>query len=129
MNNSYKGVVKYRLKQIDLDGSFQYSEEIKLDVDFTPKEYVLYQNFPNPFNPATTIKYALPFDSRVEIIIYNMLGQKMNVFDEGMKAAGYHDLNWKPGNLSSGVYFYFLHAKSTDGKNNFTKTLKMLFMK
>ncbi len=107
----YKGIVSYRLKQIDYNGSTRYSEEIRLDVDFTPKKYTLYQNYPNPFNPITTIKYALPFESRVEIIIYNMLGQKIEEFDEGVKAAGYHDINWFPGNLSSGVYFYFLHCQ------------------
>ncbi len=51
------GTYKYRLKQIDFDGSFTYSNEIEVEVDFTPKEFVLYQNYPNPFNPSTTIKF------------------------------------------------------------------------
>ena len=45
------GIYKYRLKQIDFDGTFEYSNEIEVSVDFTPKEFVLYQNYPNPFNP------------------------------------------------------------------------------
>ncbi|MFZ0454251.1 MAG: T9SS type A sorting domain-containing protein, partial [Ignavibacteriaceae bacterium] len=126
---SFRGIVSYRLKQIDFDGSYHFSNEIKLDIDFTPKEFTLYQNYPNPFNPSTTIKYALPFESRVEIIIYNIQGQKVTEFDEGIKVAGYHDINWHPGKVSSGVYFYFMHAEGTEGENNFTKTLKMLFTK
>ncbi|MEJ2618021.1 MAG: T9SS type A sorting domain-containing protein, partial [Ignavibacteriaceae bacterium] len=117
----------YRIKLINKYGSYSYSQISEIMV--MPAEYKLYQNYPNPFNPSTTIKYALPFESRVEIIIYNMLGQKIEEFNEGVKAAGYYDLNWQPGNLSSGIYFYFIHAEGIDGKNNFTKTLKMLFMK
>ncbi len=126
---SYKGIVIYRLKQIDLDGSYHYSVEIKFEIDLTPKEFTLYQNFPNPFNPSTTIKYALPFESSVEIIIYNMIGQRIEEFKEGVKEAGYHNVMWLQKDLSSGVYFYSINTKSTDGKNNFTKTLKMLYMK
>ena len=126
---SFKGIVSYRLKQIDLDGSYNYSDEINLQIDFTPKEYILYQNYPNPFNPSTTIKYAIPFESSVEIIIYNPIGQKVEEFNEGTKDAGYYDVVWQPKNLSSGVYFYSIIPKSTDGKNNYTKTLKMLLMK
>ena len=126
---SYRGIASYRLKQIDLDGSYHYSEEIKISIDFTPKEFILYQNYPNPFNPNTVIKYALPYESSVDIIIYNMIGQRVEEFKEGIKEAGYHNVNWQPGNISSGVYFYSINAKSTDGKNNYSKTLKMLYMK
>ena len=127
--DSDKGIISYRLKQIDLNGSFHYSDEIKLKIDFTPKEFTLYQNYPNPFNPTTTIKYALPFESSVDITIYNMIGQRIEDFKEGIKEAGYHNINWQPNDLSSGVYFYSINAKSTDGKNNYSKTLKMLYMK
>ncbi|MCK7516549.1 MAG: hypothetical protein MZV64_01890 [Ignavibacteriales bacterium] len=59
MKNVTTGTYKYRLKQIDFDGSFTYSNEIEVDVDFTPKEFVLYQNYPNPFNPSTVIKLSV----------------------------------------------------------------------
>jgi hypothetical protein len=126
---SYKGTVSYRLKQIDFDGSFHYSKEINLNIDFTPKEFTLYQNYPNPFNPSTTIKYALPFESSVDIIIYNPIGQKINEFNEGIREAGYYKINWQPDKISSGIYFYSITARSTDGKKIFTQTKKMLYMK
>ena len=94
-----------------------------------PLKYAITQNYPNPFNPSTTIKYALPFESLVDITIYNMIGQKIKELNEGIREAGYHNVTWQPKGLSSGVYFYSINAKSTDGKNNYSKALKMLYMK
>ena len=67
------GTYKYRLKQIDFDGTFTYSNEIEVEVDFTPKEFVLYQNYPNPFNPSTTIKFTIHLLLRADqvIVIHN----------------------------------------------------------
>ncbi|MEJ2618226.1 MAG: T9SS type A sorting domain-containing protein, partial [Ignavibacteriaceae bacterium] len=93
------------------------------------KEFTLYQNYPNPFNPSTTIKYALPYESSVDVTIYNMIGQRIEDFNEGIKEAGYHDVTWQPKNLSSGVYFYSINARSIDGNNDYSKTLKMLYIK
>ena len=118
---------KYRLKQIDNDGQYEYSKEAEIEI--IPNKYILFQNYPNPFNPSTTIKYALPYESTVEIIIYNTIGQKVDEFNEGTKDAGYYDVVWEPKNLSSGIYFYSIIAKGKDGKNNYTKTIKMSFMK
>ena len=103
--------------------------DVKTENFASPDEFRLYQNYPNPFNPSTTIKYALPFESSVDITIYNMIGQKIEAFNEGIKEAGYHNVTWFPKNLSSGVYFYSINAKNIDGKNDYSKTLKMLYMK
>ncbi|HVO75809.1 MAG TPA: T9SS type A sorting domain-containing protein, partial [Ignavibacteriaceae bacterium] len=126
---TYNGELSYRLKQIDFDGTFEYSKEILLNVNFGPKEYFLYQNYPNPFNPSTTIRYAVPLESKVEITIFDMLGEIIELFHEGIKEKGMHEIQWEPKNLSSGVYFYSVNAKSTDGKQSYLKTQKMLLMK
>ena len=123
------GTVIYRLKQIDFDGTSKYSDEINVKVNLVPKEFVLYQNYPNPFNPSTNIKFALPFESNVNITIYNVLGEKVKEFDQGVKEAGNHDIVWTANNEASGVYLCTLIAKSTDGKNNYRKTQKMMLLK
>ncbi|MEJ2615085.1 MAG: discoidin domain-containing protein [Ignavibacteriaceae bacterium] len=123
------GAVTYRLKQISLDGNAEYSDEIKVKVDLTPKDFVLYQNYPNPFNPTTNIKYALPYESNVDIAIYNVLGERVKILEKGIKEAGNHNIVWQAKNQSSGIYFCTITARSTDGKNNFRKTRKMLLIK
>jgi len=126
---SYQGTAQYRLKQIDFDGTISYSNVISVELDFTPKEYALYQNYPNPFNPATTIKFALPFESSVRIIIYNLLGEKVDMLFEGIKEVGYHDITWNAGRLASGIYLYTIEANSIDGTKNYTSVKKMMLMK
>ena len=126
---SYKGTITYRLRQVDFDGSYNYSNEINIDVDFTPKEYTLYQNYPNPFNPATTIKYALPFDSHVKISVYSILGELVSTVVDEVKEVGYYDLVWNASNYASGVYIYTIQAKSIDGKNSYNTVKKMMLMK
>ena len=102
------------------------------DLEFTdnvPNTYILFDNYPNPFNPSTSIRYAIPIISTVEIHIYNTLGQEVEAFNAGLKEAGYYNLTWQPKNLSSGIYFFTISANSVDGKNNFKKTQKMQLMK
>ena len=123
------GNISYRLKQVNYNGSSAYSDEINVKVDLTPKSFVLYQNYPNPFNPSTNIQYALPFESNVNITIYNSLGERIKEFAQGVKDAGNHDIIWYANNQASGVYFYTITAKSTDGKNSFNKTQKMMLLK
>jgi hypothetical protein len=126
---SYKGIITYRLKQMDFDGTYSYSNEVEINVDLTPKEYTLYQNYPNPFNPATTIKYSLPFDSHVRIAIYSILGELMDVVVDEVKEVGFHDYIWNATNLASGVYIYSIEAKSVSGEKNYTSVKKMMIMK
>jgi hypothetical protein len=120
---SYKGVIFYRLKQIDLDGSFHYSEELKLDVDFTPKEYVLYQSYPNPFNPFANIKFALPHAEKVSISIYNSLGEKVLLLVDKEYEAGVYKVELNATDLASGIYFYSIKA------GNFSQTKKMVLLR
>ena len=88
-----------------------------------PKSYMLSQNFPNPFNPTTTIKYALPENEKVTIVIYDLLGREVAELVNGEVAAGYHEVEFNANNLASGIYFYRLSVGS------FTQVNKMLLMK
>ena len=88
-----------------------------------PTKYKLHTNYPNPFNPTTTIKYDLPEDTQVKLVIYNILGQKVATLVDGFKEAGYHQAIWQGNNLSSGLYFYQFQTKK------FTQIKKMLLVK
>jgi len=93
-----------------------------------PKEYKLYQNFPNPFNPETTIKCQLPDANTIKLVILNPLGQKVRTLLSGNITAGYHTVNWDGrdnfGNpVSNGIYLYYFEA------GDFLEIRKMVFMK
>lgn len=131
-NNCPCGIIKYRLKQIDLDGSFEYSPEIQISID-APKSLSLDQNYPNPFNPATTIKFTLPgYDfspvsapMRVTLKVYDILGREIRTIVDEFLPPGYYSysINAAEMNLTSGVYFY----KLTAGELSSVK--KMVLMK
>ena len=99
------------------------------DKNGIPSQYTLFQNYPNPFNPVTSIKYSLPFDSNVKIIIYNTTGQVVKELVSGVQLNGIHELSFLPVSLSSGIYFYSIHANSVDGKQKYTNTKKMILLK
>lgn len=116
------GKYTYRLKQTDLDGTSSYSNEIETDVAQVTT-YSLEQNFPNPFNPETVIRFALPVAGNVDITVYNSLGQKVMTLFNGQREAGYHQITFDGAKLSSGSYIYTIKA------GNFTATRKMMLMK
>ena len=89
-----------------------------------PLEFTLYQNFPNPFNPTTTIKYALPKASKVKLGVFNLLGQKVATLVNGFKHAGYYQVTFDGSHLPNGVYYYRLQ---TGGK--FVQTRKLVLLK
>jgi len=116
------GKYQYRLKQIDYDGTFEYSDIVEVEVGL-PNEFRLEQNYPNPFNPSTTIKYNIIEEGFVSIKIYNTLGSEVAALVEEVKPAGSYIANFNASDLSSGVYFYQLKV----GK--FVQTKKMLMLK
>ncbi len=119
----------YRLKLIDTDGSFSYSDELDIDVKMAPSDYVLFQNYPNPFNPETSIKYGVPVDSRVKMEIFSLSGEKIAlIINEDVSAGYYHViLNSSDLNLASGIYLYRLTAEG-DGRV-FSQSKKLLLIK
>ena len=111
----------YRLKQIDTDGKFEYSNVVEIEVK--PMKFELYQNYPNPFNPSTTISFAVPKSGNVTLKIYNTLGEEVATLADGYMEAGIHTMNFNADQLSSGLYIYRLNSKEA------TFTKKMLFLK
>lgn len=108
--NLSTGNYKYRLKQIDFNGNFNYYElagEISIGI---PDKYNLLQNYPNPFNPVTTINYDLPKEGIVTIIVYDILGRELKTLINELKTAGYHKIIFNADDLASGVYFYRMIA-------------------
>lgn len=87
-----------------------------------PNAYEISQNYPNPFNPTTTIQFALPVDSKVNISVYNVVGQKVAELVNGEFEAGYHTVQFNASNLSSGIYFYKIEA----GKFNAVKKMMLI---
>ena len=123
-NNINKtGNYYYRLKQIDFDGTFEYSKIINAAVG-APAKFELYQNFPNPFNPSTTISFQLPEKANVKLKVYNVLGQEVAVLLDGAKDAGAYQINFDGANLASGIYIYRLSTNT-----GFLSTKKMILLK
>ena len=111
----------YRLKQIDVDGSFEYSDEVEIEV--VPTKYELSQNYPNPFNPSTTIKFSLPENTKVRLDVYNLIGELVKTLVNKELEAGFQKVNFDASGLTSGVYFYRLST------SKFNKVRKMLLLK
>ena len=83
-----------------------------LNVDFEPEKFQLYQNFPNPFNPVTTINFDISVTSEVEIRVHNVKGQLVDSYKFGTLPPGLYDYQWNAANLNSGVYIYTLYTSS-----------------
>jgi len=135
------GNYQYRLKQIDYDGTFEYSDIVEVEVSL-PTEFSLEQNYPNPFNPTTTIKFSIPTsplnpspyqgegqrERFITLIVYDVLGNEIATLVNEEKPAGSYEIEFSVGHnsilsLSSGIYFYQLKAGS------FIQTKKMILMK
>ncbi|WP_295104057.1 T9SS type A sorting domain-containing protein, partial [uncultured Candidatus Kuenenia sp.] len=125
--NVEAGTYTYRLKQIDLDGSFEYSNAVEVEV-LGLREYTLSQNYPNPFNPSTTINFSLAVDSKVSLKVFNVLGQEVASLLNGQMSAGSQKVSFDASSLNSGVYFYRLEADGIDGQK-FSSTKKMILTK
>jgi hypothetical protein len=120
--NLTAGRYQYRLKQIDYDGTFKYSNEIEVEIG-NPINFALEQNYPNPFNPVTTIKFAIPISGNINLSIFNSIGEKVETLYNGFLESGFYKLDWNANKYSSGIYFYRLDAE------NFHSVKKMILLK
>lgn len=121
--NLFPGKYKYRLKQIDFNGNFEYfnlESEVNIGI---PDKYELSQNYPNPFNLSTKINYNLSSNGKVSIFLYDLSGREVATLVNEVKSAGYYNVNFSASNLSSGVYFYKLTA------GDYTAVRRMVLLK
>ncbi len=112
----------YRLKQIDFQGTYEFSEEIEVDVK-GPLSFTLQQNYPNPFNPSTNIKFSIPESGDIKLAIYNIVGEEVAVLVNGFTEAGFYNVTFDATSLPSGVYLYKLQSA------NSVETKKMMLLK
>ncbi len=116
------GLQRYRLKQIDFNGNYTYSNTVEVDV-IAPLIFSLSQNYPNPFNPTTKINYSVPFDSKVTISVYSITGELVAELVNDFVSAGSYSIDFDGSNIASGMYIYKMSA------GNFTQTNKMMLIK
>jgi hypothetical protein len=122
-NVNSAGKYSYRLKQIDYDGSFHYSNVVEVEAGFIPKVFVLEQNYPNPFNPMTTIEFTLAEDGKTELKVYNIIGKEITtLFKEEGKSGQIYKINFNADELPSGIYF----AKLTQGSNQTVRKMVLI---
>jgi hypothetical protein len=117
-----EGKLYYRLKQIDLNGSFSYSNIVEINSSGLTS-YELLQNYPNPFNPSTEISFVIPVDSKVRLEIFSITGELVEVIADEFLASGKYTYSFNAGSYASGTYIYRLTA----GSNILSK--KMLLLK
>lgn len=120
--NTFEGKYFYRLKQIDFNGQYNFSDVVEVDVR-SIDNFALEQNYPNPFNPSTLIGYVLKEKSSVRLSVLNIIGEELAVLVNEEQEKGYHSVNFNASNLPSGIYLYKLQA------GNFTAMKKMILMK
>ncbi|MCZ6803138.1 MAG: T9SS type A sorting domain-containing protein, partial [Proteobacteria bacterium] len=121
------GVYDYRLKLIDVDGTFRVSDTIEVNLT-PPIEFGLSQNFPNPFNAGTTIRYSLPRNSHVTLKIYDLLGREVRALVDEPQEAGFHTVRWDSRDNSgtpsaSGIFYYTMRA------GEFVQSKKLILLK
>jgi hypothetical protein len=116
------GKYYYRLKQIDTDGTIEYSKIIEIDLGIVVN-YELNQNYPNPFNPSTTISFSLPVSNNVSLKIFNALGEEIITLIESFLEPGVHTYTFNAEDLATGLYVYQLST------SEITQTRKMLYLK
>lgn len=119
------GKYSYRLKQMDLDGTFEYSQVV--EVLLTPSDFKMYNNYPNPFNPSTIITYDLPTDAFVTLKVYNTTGEQVAELVNEYQVSGKYNKSFNTSSISSslpsGIYFAELRA------NEKVQRIKMMLLK
>ena len=124
--NLQSDIYSYRLKQVDYDGSFEYSNSVDAEI-LLPDNFVLAQNYPNPFNPATVIEYSISEKSMVKLSVYSVLGELIYTLVNKNIEAGYYRTEFNASQFPSGTYIYQLIV--INDNNSFISTKKMMLVK
>lgn len=119
--NNSSSTILYRLKQIDVDGSINFSNEV--EVIGVPAEFVLEQNYPNPFNPTTRINFTLPIKANVVLKVFDVLGNEAAILINENREAGFNSIEFDASKFTSGIYFYEIKA------GDFSAIKKMILIK
>lgn len=120
--NPGSGTVQYRLKQLDYDGTANYSPVVTADIT-APLAFALQQNYPNPFNPSTVIRFSLSEKAQTVLNIYSVTGELVKTILSSELEAGNHTVSFNAAGLSGGVYVAVLHSGAH------TATMKMTLLK
>jgi hypothetical protein len=145
-SSAVSGVWYYRLRQIDLDGSSTYHEPIRISLNGVtsagdaqvPATFAMHQNFPNPFNPVTTIRFELPATSFVRLTVYDMLGRTVATLINATALAGPHEVTFDAAGVASGTYIYQMQVRPLDsaigrdsrsGAGGFVDTKRLVIIK
>jgi hypothetical protein len=118
--------IQYRLKQIDNNGNFKYYDVIS--VTAIPQDFSI-GNYPNPFNPSTKIRYSIPSESMINLVIYNLIGERIDELKNEIQQPGTFETNWNGSGHPSGIYFLSIIESPVNGSAKISKIIKMNLIK
>jgi hypothetical protein len=108
-NNLLAGTYAYRIKQINNNGVFNYSNSTELSIVSMPKELKLFGSYPNPFNPSTKVQFTVPANGNVRLNVFNIIGQKVaTLFNGAAEAGNLYTTNFDASRMATGLYFSVL---------------------
>ncbi|MDR3666757.1 MAG: hypothetical protein P4L35_07940 [Ignavibacteriaceae bacterium] len=125
-NNPVGNKIQYRLKQIDNNGNFRYSDVVNITI--TPEAFSI-GNYPNPFNPSTKIRYTIPSESMINLEIYNIIGEKIDELKNEIQQPGTYEIRWSGDNHPSGIYLLSIIESPLNRSERISKTIKMNLIK
>jgi len=139
LSDSISSGTDYKVKISSIDGSLEDMSENNFTIIYNPTDvkdidelvtsFRLEQNYPNPFNPSTKIRYSIPFQSKVEVSIYNSIGENVANLVDDIQSSGTYELNWDANTFASGIYFYSIKAVPIQGNDIFRSVKKMILLK
>jgi hypothetical protein len=118
--------IQYRLKQIDYNNRFKYSEVVAITA--IPKDFSI-ENYPNPFNPSTKIRYSVTSESMINLVIYNIIGERIEELKNEQQQPGTYEINWSGSGRPSGIYLLSIIESPINGSTNNSKIIKMSLIK